>query len=498
MKRLLILTGVAVLAIASCARDEIKTVNKGHAIDFKVVETKGDVKQYAYDMDHFYVTAFNLTTDGQTLTGVTPFFTDAYFGRLGDYFTSNPAYYWPADGSPLLFFAYTPGADNTGATVTINSEKQEISDFAPVADINQQVDLMTAVGYGNKDNEATGVDLNFNHRLARIQVQAYENNAEYNYSVAGVRLVNFASKGTLNITADTNEWTLKDEKTTYSMEYADNVINIYSGSQTLMYNSYSERDYNDALVLPQTLTAWNPETDPNNDAEGAYIAIKLQIKAAASGTQIFPAAAGEYGWAAVPVPDGLVLTAGNVYAFSLNLTTGAGYIDPEDKDPEDDTTETILGDDIMFTLKVNDVEEPSEGAIARRELEGHWLAKKALITFVKQEGYEGTEEYDSFTKETEEELKVWFGNNGFYEFDVDNNYNLTIITSNGTVIPTSFTVDDDRNIYLEALKDKDTGEYPKIKIHDINQEEKTCVTLVIDENYYSGFDRYVYYTYDRK
>lgn len=498
MKRLLILTGVAVLAIASCARDEIKTVNKGHAIDFKVVETKGDVKQYAYDMDHFYVTAFNLTTDGQTLTGVTPFFTDAYFGRLGEYFTSNPAYYWPADGSPLLFFAYTPGADNTGATVTINSEKQEISDFAPVADINQQVDLMTAVGYGNKDNEATGVDLNFNHRLARIQVQAYENNAEYNYSVAGVRLVNFASKGTLNITANTNEWTLEDEKTTYSMEYADNVINISSGSKTLMYNSYSERDYNDALVLPQTLTAWNPETDPNNDAEGAYIAIKLQIKAAASGTQIFPAAAGEYGWAAVPVPDGLVLTAGNVYAFSLNLTTGAGYIDPEDKDPEDDITETILGDDIMFTLKVNDVEEPSEGAIARRELEGHWLARKALITYVKQEGYEGTEEHDNFTKETEEELKVWFGNNGFYEFDVDNNYNLTIITSNGTVIPTSFTVDDDRNIYLEALKDKDTGDYPKIKIHDINQEEKTCVTLVIDENYYTGFDRYVYYTYDRK
>lgn len=498
MKRLLILTGVAVLAIASCARDEIKTVNKGHAIDFKVVETKGDVKESAYYMDHFYVTAFNLTTDGQTLTGVTPFFTDAYFGRLGDYFTSNPAYYWPADGSPLLFFAYTPGADNTGATVTINSEKQEISDFAPVADINQQVDLMTAVGYGNKDNEATGVDLNFNHRLARIQVQAYENNAEYNYSVAGVRLVNFASKGTLNITANTNEWTLEDEKTTYSMEYADNVINIYSGSQTLMYNSYSERDYNDALVLPQTLTAWNPETDPNNDAEGAYIAIKLQIKAAASGTQIFPAAAGEYGWAAVPVPDGLVLTAGNVYAFSLNLTTGAGYIDPEDKDPEDDITETILGDDIMFTLKVNDVEEPSEGAIARRELEGHWLARKALITYVKQEGYEGTEEHDSFTKETEEELKAWFGNNGFYEFDVDNNYNLTIITSNGTVIPTSFTVDDDRNIYLEALKDKDTGDYPKIKIHDINQEEKTCVTLVIDENYYTGFDRYVYYTYDRK
>ena len=101
MKRLLILTGVAVLAIASCARDEIKTVNKGHAIDFKVVETKGDVKQYANDMDHFYVTAFNLTTDGQTQTGVTPFFTDAYFGRLGDYFTSNPAYYWPADGSHL-------------------------------------------------------------------------------------------------------------------------------------------------------------------------------------------------------------------------------------------------------------------------------------------------------------------------------------------------------------------------------------------------------------
>lgn len=492
MKKLLILTGIAVLAIVSCARDEIKMVNKGHAIDFKVVETKGEVIESSYEILHFYVTSFNIVQQEDGNLTASPYFTDVYFGRLGDYFSSSDAYYWPKDGTPLLFVAYTPGEEETGATATITADEQTIADFAPAANINDQVDLMTAVGYGNKENENSGVALTFKHRLARIKVSAQENNNEYEYSVTGVRLINFASKGTLDINATENEWTLEAEKATYHLEYDKTPIKSYS--QTLMYTE--DEEVNDALILPQTLTAWDPETDPDNEAEGAYIAIKLQIKAAASGTQIFPAVAEEYGWAAVPVPDGLTLKAGFEYQFNLNLTNGAGYRDPADLNPEDDFVEKILGNDIMFTYKVNETEVPTEGAIARKALEGNWLVKKAEIKWQYDDDYVGST-YSEFTKEGEEELKEWFQGNGFYQFVVDNNYNLTITTDSGQTIPTSFTVDDDMNIYLEALKDPATGEYPKIKIHEINEEENTCTTLVIDDDYYSGVDRYVYYTYDR-
>ena len=499
MKRLSILTAIAVLAVTSCARDEIKTVNKGHAIDFKVVETKGDIKQYSSDMDHFYVTAFSVR---ESLSEISPFFTDVYFGRLGDYFTSSPNYYWPADGSLLFFFAYTPDLSGTGTIVNQTAEKREFANFAPATDINDQIDLMTAAGFGTMEtNEAGGVSLPFSHTLARIQVRAYENNSEYDYSVTGVHLANFASEGTLVTTAVLenstmtmeHDWTLEDGLTTYFLEYGNTPISISSYQSTLMYNDDSDnRDYNDALVIPQTLKAWDPGTDLNNTGNGAYIAINLQITATASGTQIFPATPGEYGWVAVPVPNMLVLEAGNTYYFNLNLTNGAGYTDPEEGEPE-----KVLGDDIRFTVMVNEVEDASEGAIVRKELEGNWLATKVYNHYVYPDDYTGSHSYSDYTYDTPEDVEDYFSNNGFYQFTVDNNYNITTTDPQGNSKTGAFTVDDDGNIYLDSYK---TGDSYSIipQVYEIDTEAQTCTIYLIDRTYSDGVYREQYIYYDRK
>ena len=491
MKKFLILTGIAVLAFMSCAKDEIKQVNKGHAIDFKVVETKGDVVEWASDVDHFYVTAFAVEEDGSGSI----YFENVGFARTGNYFGSNPEYYWPTDGNGLLFLAYTPGADKTGATVnmSLDTKTYEIADFSPAADINDHVDLMTCLAGGTKEDcEESGVSLTFNHKLARIKVRTYESNTEYDYSVAGVRIVNLSGKGTLNIVDQTNNcWTLEEEKATYTLEYDNNPIEVRSYKETMMYNSHDDRNYNDAMVLPQTLTAWDPVNDPSNTRGGAYIGLKLQITSVESGDQIYPATAGEYGWVAIPVPDGLTLKEGLTYNFDLNLTTGAGYTDPSDGPAED-----ILGQDIMFTVQVNASETPSTEATLRKELEGNWRAKKVVVTWRYHEGYDGVT-YNEYTRETEDEVKKWFGNNGFYQFSVDNNYNITTTTASGVSSTCSFTVDEENYIYIENYFIN--GEYQIIpRVHSIDEENNICIIETISENYYTDVDRIEHLYYDRK
>lgn len=497
MKKFLILTGIAALAVASCAKDEVKEVNKGHAIDFNIAQTKGHVMEYNSDIEHFYVTALEMNQEDNDIT-LSPYFTDAAFARLGDYFTSNPAYYWPADGTNLLFMAYTPGVEAMGsATVEITPEKAEIIGFAPAEDINDQIDLMTAVTIGNKENETSGVALTFKHRLSRIDIRALENNSEYSFSVKGVRLVNMASEGTLTIGAETDEWDLDQDKATYTLEY-DTPVSLRSSYETLMYKADNNANENDALVLPQTLVAWDPSADEENVQEGVYIGVKLQVKSAVSGDQIFPAAQGEYGWVAVPVPDGLALEAGMQYYFYLNFTNGAGYIDPElgglvGGNPG----EKVLGDDIMFNVKVNPIEEPTAGAAIRKDLEGEWLAKKVDVHYEYVEGYAGPN-YTDFTREDPAVVEEWFQNNGFYKFSVDNDYNITMKTPSGVVATSSFTVDDDGYIYLEAYKTAD-GYTLVPKVHEIDSDNNICIIELIEEDYSGneGMTRIQHLYYDR-
>ena len=65
--------------------------------------------------------------------------------------------------------------------------------------------------------------------------------------------------------------------------------------------SIMAKDGDNAMLLPQELTAWDSENDKTNDAEGAYLAVKVQITTK-DGYRVFPAeAAGEYDWVAVAI-----------------------------------------------------------------------------------------------------------------------------------------------------------------------------------------------------
>ncbi len=496
MKKTVFLTLIAVVAISSCAKDVVVDTNRGeYAIDFKVVETKGASINYSYDLSSFYVTAIDATDAN--------YFTNVGFARIGDYFYSDPEYYWPADGTSLRFYAYSPNVEQQGATVTVNAAEQTIKGFAPSADIHEHVDLVVAANSGNKSDNAESMSMSFYHTLTRVHLGAWESNSEYTYSVKAVKLANVISSGDLNMVD--RQWTLGQSKIDYVYELAEPVV-LTSGTTNLTYTRiegeslYDTDLYDDAMFVPQQLTPWDPQNDPANANEGAYLAVKIKINNVASGDQIFPETIGEYGWVAIPVPTTTGQTywdlmAGDLNHVSLNFTNGAGYLEPS---PEIVPAQSVLGKDVTFTLKVNPAEVPTQEATVRKSLEGEWTAKKVECKYVYPDDYD-FDSYGSYTDysyETEEDIVRYFNNNGFYHFTVDNNYNILLTTPSGVSAKSAFTVSEDgRYIYLESVKEND-GTYAFVpEVYEISDTH--CVILNPDRGYSYGVVRNQYIYYDK-
>ena len=339
MKKQILLMTAAVLTITSCSKDESTEVNNGQAIDFRVAMETRATETTTANITNFLVTAIN--------AGNSNFFTDQAFTKTGSYFTSNPAYYWPNDGSNLSFFAYSPSATDLGATISITSASKTMTNFSPAAAIASQKDFITASATGSKANESTGVALTFAHRLAQIEIKAKNANQGYVYKVQGVRIGQPVSQAT-TFDFGTSAWTLGSTKSNYEV--------TYPSAKTLSATAASimATDGNNAMLIPQQLTAWTPDSDKTNTKKGAYIAVKVNITTA-SGARIYPdASVGEYGWVAVPVGTNWV--AGQKYVYTLDFSNGAGRVDPEKPDPTDpdpfEPGEPILGDPIKFTVTV--------------------------------------------------------------------------------------------------------------------------------------------------
>lgn len=331
---------VAALAMASCSKDESTGINRGNAIDFRAAMQTRAVETTTANMTNFYVTAIDKNNAN--------YFTDAEFTKDGSFFTSTPAYYWPSDGSNLSFFAYSPSAADLGA-VTIDNTTKTLADFAPAAAIADQQDFVTAAATGSKADESTGVALTFAHRLSQIEVKARNSNEGYIYKVVGVRIGKPVSKATFDF--GTSAWTLGTEKANYQVEYAAaNTLTATAASMMVAADG-------NAMLIPQQLTAWDSANDKTNTAEGAYLAVKVNITTK-DGARIYPSAAvGEYDWAAVAV--GTTWEAGKKYVYTLDFSNGAGQVDPEKPEPTDPEDpfkpgEDILGGPIKFTVTVED------------------------------------------------------------------------------------------------------------------------------------------------
>lgn len=331
-----ILFAVAALAMAACSNDEIVDLNQGREISFRASSEKNTraTETTNANLSGFYVTA--LTDDGSV-----------YFGNLlfegsqNNSYVSDPLYYWPGEGG-LTFHAYAPEATTMGGTLTLTSTEQTLQGFSPKNNISEQVDLIYANATGNKtDNEASGVQLSFNHMLSQIELQASNSNEGYIYKVKGFRIGKPVSEGNLDFS--TKVWTSGSEKAIYQVEL-DNAITLTETAQSIMAKVEGAND--NAMLIPQQLVAWNPDTDGSNSKAGAYLSVFVDIDTK-DGANVYPTEANQFAWAAVGIATNW--EAGKKYIYKLDFSNGAGNVDPEEPD---NPGEPILGEPIKFTVEV--------------------------------------------------------------------------------------------------------------------------------------------------
>lgn len=340
MKKQIMFMAMTAMLIASCSSDDVVSTNTGRAIDFRTsVGTRGAETTTA-NISKFWVTAIDEAGAN--------YFSKQEFTKDDAFFTSSPLYYWPA--GKLNFVAYSPSETDLGANVTINNTTKTLADFSPAAKIADQKDFVTATATGTKAaNETNGVELTFAHQLSQIEIKAKNANTGYVYKVVGVRIGKPVSKGTF--TFDSNTWSLTTtEKTNYEVEYTAAPRTLAADAATMMGTANDN-----AMLLPQQLVAWTPETDKTNTHNGAYIALKIQITTK-DGALVYPAK-GDYDWAAVAINTNW--EAGKKYVYTLDFSSGAGKVDPEKPDPTDPTDpfkpgEDILGKPIKFTVTVTE------------------------------------------------------------------------------------------------------------------------------------------------
>lgn len=349
MKQKFLYLAVAALAMTACSQDETLDINQGKGIGFRTSADKitRATETTTANIENFYVSAFD--ANGST------YFADQLFRKDDNsFFVSNPLYYWPATGN-LTFHAYAPSATDIGGTLSFSFDgDNKLTGFTPKVQIADQVDLIYATATGNRtNNEASGVNLTFDHMLSQVSIKAKNTNSGYVYKVKGVRIGKPVSKGDLafgKLTGDEEAWTPGQDKANYAVTY-DTEITLNEIATSLMTT-----EGGNAMLIPQQLIAWDPDNDSENTNEGAYLSVLVQITTK-DGAQVYPASQ-EYGWAAVGINTKWQM--GKHYVYTLDFSKGAGNVDPEGPDPEnpdpDDPFEPgdpILGGQIMFTVTVN-------------------------------------------------------------------------------------------------------------------------------------------------
>ncbi|MDE7346016.1 MAG: fimbrillin family protein [Muribaculaceae bacterium] len=318
MKKSVFLTSVALLALASCSEDEMKQANRGRAIDFRAVTASRATETTMTNLKSFYVTAFDGTT---VYDGIQ----DAMFANTGGFFLSETLHYWPEDESKTLSFAaYSPAVTAKGGflngDLTLTGTTLKLAGFAPRYDLAKQVDFIHAFGTGSKKHdEKTGVALNFNHALSQIEIKAM-NGGTNKFTIAGFKIVGVTNTADYD---NTYGWsTAGKNKGTYKVDLSNPIVLKQQPTpQSLMAETGT------AMLIPQRLTAWKPETDPTNTTGGAYLAVKVNIKDN-DGKLLFPRDNDEdaFGWVAVPISTNW--EAGKKYVYTLDFATGAGVVAP--------------------------------------------------------------------------------------------------------------------------------------------------------------------------
>ena len=350
MKKVIYMMAAAAIALSSCSSEETTDVAKSSAISFRstVGMNSRGAEVTTASLNDIWVSAF---------VGNAAVFSNEKFSKKDNSFESvNGPWFWDGDKT-YKFMAFQPSATDLGVTPTVNENEITITGYEPSKTIADQKDLLIADRKeGSSNDEVSGVALDFNHVLSQIQVKVKNTNPNLKYVIRGIRISNVIASGDYVYTpgnSDPHVWntTGKDkDQYTYTLDQPITLDGTNPTGDLLTA-------VNSAMLIPQSLTSWDGGTADNlAGINGSYISIQLQVsKKNAAGTfeLVYPKDDKQYGWAAVAIPAGDGWKHGNKYIYTLDLSKGAGKVDPVDPGtPDPGKGDPIVGNEIKFTVKV--------------------------------------------------------------------------------------------------------------------------------------------------
>lgn len=353
------------IALSSCSSEETKDVAKSSNITFRSTvglnsrgaEATTDnlkniwVSAWAGDDEVFAVQQFTKKDGAQTFESV------------------NGPWFWQKDKT-YTFMAFATGKDGkANLTPTITKDNITLNAYTPNATLADQLDLLVAQGTGSKaGNETTGANLDFDHILSQIQIKVKNTNENRRYIIKGVRISNVNGTATYTFApgnvAAKHAWTDIKTPSQYvlNQDAAITLDNQNKGVNDLLVGA------NSAMLIPQGIIAWDGTVpaEPNAtfaNVTGAYISLLINVQKKHNGAweQVYPKADApddtKFAWTAVAIPA-VTWANGNKYIYTLDLSKGAGKVDPvepgkdwdQKKDPK--PGEDILGGEIFFTVNV--------------------------------------------------------------------------------------------------------------------------------------------------
>ncbi len=323
-KKLTYIAFCAMAGLASCSQDgtdEPLRPDAPEGIYFRsylptVVESRARVLTQT-NFNACQVTAFNID-DPDLINGegvLDPYFLDVCYSKVADgRFLPAPGNncYWPDNNSHLHFFAYYPSVDSMRQTAPdgyfnlrnltrlVDGNPAfdfKIMNFRVSPEIADQVDFMTAYAASAlADGGHAGVDLNFKHNLARVEISAWGANEKYDFEIAGVRIGNPVVEGNFNLSSLIQGGSVNPWENTSGVH--SRVQHIFGPGETLVLLSKDADSHaidtdaaslmgsaGAAMVIPmnERIEMWEGKNDPAIDVtpyytEKMYFSVLLRVK----------------------------------------------------------------------------------------------------------------------------------------------------------------------------------------------------------------------------
>ena len=344
------------LIVTSCADDETLQGDNvsNQEISFHPSVTKNVTR--AVEATTANLTSFKLSA---FQTGRNNWMSDVlYTGSGNNWSTDKGKFFWPSSGD-LNFYCYAPDAPGKEGSFTINASSQKLNGFVPNTTAATQQDFIYAKATGSLANNGTsGLDVNFQHALSEISVQAKNDNKAYTVEVSGVKLGNIVYKGDFSfpsVSGDAAAWSLSTDKAAYVTEWT---------TANKLSSTVSSLDAANVpfMLIPQQLT------DNAKAVDGSYIALKVKITMQ-GGDEIYN------DWAYVTL--GTNWEMGKHYIYTLDFSNGVG---------EDAQGELIFGDEIDVDCKITSW---NEKVIEIMIYQGERNANSVVVDPVHDEYYYG-------------------------------------------------------------------------------------------------------------